>query len=77
MPDRDDYPTATILLPPGTFRVLGIPPMTGLLLDKWIHVTADNLPGCYGPADIPIATAIPNPLRIEDEAGLVVWPEPS
>ncbi len=75
MPDRDDYGAATIRLPPGRYRVLGFPPMTGLLLDKWIEVTAENAAGCYGPANIPVATAIPNLLRIEDVDGTTVWPE--
>jgi hypothetical protein len=47
--------------------------MTGLLLDKWIEVTDTNTPGCYGPADLDIATTIPNLARIEDAAGQVVW----
>lgn len=47
--------------------------MTGLMLDKWIEVTESNPPGCYGPADIPVATAIPNLVRIDDAAGQAVW----
>jgi hypothetical protein len=47
--------------------------MTGLLLSKWIEVTEANSPGCYGPADIEIAKAIPNPARIQDESSGVVW----
>jgi hypothetical protein len=47
--------------------------MTGLLLDKWIEVTEANPPGCYGSADIPIATAIPNLVRVEDATGRPVW----
>jgi hypothetical protein len=50
--------------------------MTGLLLNKWIDVRPENRPGCYGAADIPIATAMPELSRIEDERGHVVWPAP-
>ena len=71
---RPNYPIAQLELPPGKYRVLGFVPMTGLLLDKWIEVGSGNPPGCYGAADIPIATAIPNLARIEDAAGLQVWP---
>ena len=69
----DHYAAPAIRLEPGTYRVFGFPPMTGLLLDKWIDVAPDNRPGCYGPADIEIATAIPNLVRIEDREGSVVW----
>ena len=47
--------------------------MTGLLLDKWIQVLPKNSPGCYGEADLAIATTIPNLSRIEDEQGQLVW----
>ncbi len=47
--------------------------MTGLLVDKWIEVSETNEEGCYGPADLAIAEAIPNLLRIEDEGGVVRW----
>jgi hypothetical protein len=70
---RSNYPESPILLPPGRYRVYGFPPMTGLLLSKWIEVTEANSPGCYGPADIEIAKAIPNPARIQDESSGVVW----
>lgn len=65
--------TPEIRLPPGRYRVRGIPPETGLVLDKWIRVTEANREGCYGPADIPIGTAIANLFRIEDEHGRVIW----
>lgn|GEM_PF-1734501 len=71
---RPNYPANTLVLPPGKYRVLGFVPMTGLLLDKWIEVGPANQPGCYGAADIPIATAIPNLARIEDAGGQLVWP---
>ncbi len=61
------------LLPPGRYRVFGIPPETGLLLDRWIEVSRSNSAGCYGPADIPVATVIANLYRIEDRDGRVVW----
>ncbi len=70
---RTNYAETAILLPVGRYRVYGFPPMTGLLLSKWIDVTEVNRPGCYGPADIEIAKAIPNPARIQDESGAVVW----
>ena len=73
---RSNYPDSEIRLPPGRYRVYGFPPMTGLLLSKWILVTEVNRPGCYGPADIEIAKAIPNPSRIQDESGAVVWAAP-
>jgi hypothetical protein len=69
----DFYKAPPIQLVPGRYRVFGFPPMTGLLLGKWIDVLPSNRPGCYGPADIEIATSIPNLVRIEDERGLVVW----
>ena len=69
----DHYCAASIRLAPGTYRVFGIPPMTGLLLNKWIEVTPDNGPGRYGAADIEITTAIPNLVRVEDQGGQVVW----
>ena len=72
---RSNYPNDEILLTPGRYRVFGFPPMTGLALDKWIEVTLNNSRGCYGPADIPVHTAIPNITRIENEGGSVVWPE--
>ena len=70
---RPDYPNADIQLPPGRYRGFGFPPMTGLLLDKWIQVSDENQAGCYGPADIPVRKAIPNIDRIEDQEGRVVW----
>jgi hypothetical protein len=70
---KDHYSAASIRLTPGTYRVFGFPPMTGLLLDKWIEVTPENRPGRYGAADIEIATAIPNLVRVEDQRGQVVW----
>ncbi len=42
-------------------------------MDKWIEVTETNQTGCYGAADIPIATAIPNLVRVEDATGRTVW----
>ena len=79
--DRRNYSLDRLELPPGRFRLLGFVPMTGLLLDTWITVDSHNAPGCYGAADLPIATAIPNLVRIEDDAGRVVWtpgtPEPT
>ncbi len=69
----DHYATPPIELEPGSYRVFGHPPMTGLLLDKWIEVTPHNRPGRYGAADIEIATAIPNLVRIEDDGGRIVW----
>jgi hypothetical protein len=71
---RPNYALDELRLPPGRYRVIGFVPMTGLLLDKWIVVGSGNLPGCYGAADIPIATAIPNLARIEDAHGAPVWP---
>ena len=73
---RSNYPIQEIVLAPGRYRVFGFPPMTGLLLSKWIEVTGANQPGCYGPADIEIARAIPNPSRIQGESGEVVWVAP-
>ncbi len=70
---RSNYGTPEIALPPGRYRAYGLVPMTGLMLDKWIDVSSENSPGCYGPADIEIATAIPNLLRIEDADGRTVW----
>ena len=70
---RPNYEIEHLELPPGRYRVLGFVPMTGLLLDKWIEVSSTNAPGCYGAADIPIATAIPNLARIEDASGATVW----
>ena len=69
----DHYAAPTIELEPGRYRVFGHPPMTGLLLDKWIEVTPRNRPGRYGAADLEIATSIPNLVRIEDGRGRVVW----
>ncbi|MCK6528136.1 hypothetical protein L6R50_11465 [Myxococcota bacterium] len=63
----------TIHLPPGRYLVHGIPPETGLVLEKWIEVGPRNGPGRYGPADIPIATAIAHIFRIEDVRGRVIW----
>lgn len=71
---RSNYPVDLLALSPGRYRVMGFVPMTGLLLDKWIEVGPANQPGCYGAADIPIATAIPNMARIEDADGQQVWP---
>jgi len=71
---RSNYGASRIALPPGRYRAYGFVPMTGLMLDKWIEVTSANRPDCYGPADIAIATAIPNLLRIEDADGRTVWP---
>ncbi len=73
---RPNYPETAIGLSPGRYRVYGFPPMTGLLLSKWIDVTKANRPGCYGPADIEIAKAIPNISRIQDATGRVVWVSP-
>ena len=73
---RSNFPDTPIALPPGRYRVYGFPPMTGLLLSKWIEVTEANRPGCYGPADIEIALAIPNIARIQDASGSVVWVSP-
>jgi len=70
---RPNYALDRLTLAPGRYRLLGFVPMTGLLLDKWIEVTEANGRGCYGPADIPIATAIPNLVRVEDAAGRVLW----
>ena len=56
--------------------MVGVVPMTGLMLDKEIEVRVQNSPGCYGPADITIASAIPNIVRIEGEGGRVVWLPP-
>jgi hypothetical protein len=64
-----------IELPPGRYRLAGFAPMTGLLLHKWIEVTDRNPPGRYGPADLPVATAMPHLARIEDAAGRAVWEE--
>ena len=72
---RANYPKHEIHLEPGRYRVFGFPPMTGLALDKWIEVTVDNTRGCYGPADIPVHSSIPNITRIEDENGTIMWPE--
>lgn len=74
---RSNYEAPTIQLPPGRYRVSGFVPMTGLHLDKWIAVTQENDPGCYGPANIAIARSIPNLARIEDEAGRLCWSSPS
>ncbi len=71
---RPNYAAGVVDLPPGRYRVLGFVPMTGLLLDKWIVVESGNEAGCYGAANIPIATAIPNLARIEDATGATVWP---
>ncbi len=73
---RSNFPDAPIRLPPGRYRVYGFPPMTGLLLSKWIEVTEANRAGCYGPADIEIAEAIPNLARIVDAHGEDVWRAP-
>jgi len=70
---RSNYSENPIKLPIGRYRAYGFPPMTGLLLDKWIEVTDTNTPGCYGPADLDVASTIPNLSHIEDEAGQVVW----
>ncbi len=70
---RGNYDRPQITLSPGRYRVYGFVPMTGLHLDKWIEVTPHNADGCYGPADIEIATAIPNLARIDDERGATVW----
>jgi hypothetical protein len=70
---RPNYALDQLTLEPGRYRVLGFVPMTGLLLDKWIEVTEANPPGCYGAADIPIATAIPNLVRVEDASGQPIW----
>lgn len=70
---RPNYALDQLSLAPGRYRVMGFVPMTGLLLDKWIEVTEANRPGCYGSADIPIATAIPNLVRIEDASGQAIW----
>ncbi|MCO4771100.1 MAG: hypothetical protein KDA24_13780 [Deltaproteobacteria bacterium] len=74
--NRSNYSIESLLLPPGRYRVLGFVPMTGLHLDKWIEVSSTNQPGCYGAADIPIATSIPNLARIENVSGEPVWPPP-
>jgi len=70
---RPNYALDRLSLSPGRYRLLGFVPMTGLLLDKWIEVTEANRTGCYGSADIPIATAIPNLVRVEDADGQTVW----
>ena len=70
---RTNYRNEPILLEPGRYRVHGFPPMTGLLLNKWIEVRQDNKPGCYGPADLDIARTIPNLSYIEDEQGNTIW----
>ena len=70
---RSNFSAPPIDLSPGRYRVCGIVPMTGLLLDKWIDVTEVNEAGCYGPANIPIARAIPNLIRIVDASGRPVW----
>jgi hypothetical protein len=70
---RSNYNEGLIELASGRYRAYGFPPMTGLLLDKWIEVTEINSPGCYGPADLDIASTIPNLSYIEDEAGRVIW----
>ena len=71
---RLNYPIERIELQPGRYRVFGFPPMTGLALSKWIEVSEDNAPGCYGAANIDIHTAIPNITRIENDSGSTVWP---
>ena len=71
---RLNYSVSHLNLMPGRYRVIGFVPMTGLLLDKWIEVGPANPPGCYGAADIPIATSIPNLARIEAANGQQVWP---
>ena len=63
---RSNYSAAPIELLPGQYRVFGFPPMTGLLLNKWIEVTESNPPGYYGEADLEIATMIPNLSHIEE-----------
>lgn len=70
---RSNFAAPPIELPPGRYRVYGFVPMTGLHLDKWIEVTEVNKAGCYGPANIPIARAIPNLARIVDSSGSPVW----
>jgi hypothetical protein len=70
---RSNFTAPPIELPPGRYRVYGFVPMTGLHLDKWIDVTEDNDPGCYGPANISIARAIPNLARILDSSGQQLW----
>jgi hypothetical protein len=70
---RSNFPDTPICLPPGRYRVYGFPPMTGLLLSKWITVSEANGTGCYGPADIEISKAIPNLTRIQNEDGDEVW----
>ena len=72
-PDTPVEEAAAIELPPGRYHVWGFPPETGLLLDKWIEVRAENRPGRYGAADLRIATCMPNLLKIEDTDGKVVW----
>ena len=70
---RSNYALGFLELAPGRYRMLGFVPMTGLLLDKWIQVGPDNPPGCYGAANLAIATAIPNLVSVEDDAGREVW----
>ena len=70
---RSNYALAHLELKPGRYRMLGVVPMTGLLLDKWIEVGPENPPGCYGGANLAIATAIPNLVSVEDDAGREVW----
>jgi hypothetical protein len=71
--NRSNYSSPPIVLQPGRYRVYGFPPMTGLLLNKWIVVRPSNPPGCYGPSDLEIASTIPNLSHITDEQGKVVW----
>jgi hypothetical protein len=71
--NRSNYNSPRILLKPGRYRVYGFPPMTGLLLNKWIEVHPNNPPGCYGVSDLEIASTIPNLSHITDEQGTVVW----
>ena len=70
---RSNYNAPPIELEPGRYRAYGFPPMTGLLLNKWIEIRPDNPPGCYGEANLAIATSIPNLCRIENEDGQTVW----
>jgi hypothetical protein len=70
---RSNFSAPSLELPPGRYRVTGIVPMTGLMLQKWIEVTEANEPGCYGPANIPIARAIPNLVSVEDSSGRPCW----
>ncbi len=70
---RSNFSAPPIDLPPGRYCVTGFVPMTGLHLQKWIDVTEVNEPGCYGPANIPIARAIPNLVRIVDGSGRLRW----